>query len=125
MRSKRSPPHDAVPPRSRARFLGGDQIYGLSWGGPGAVVSVSRPQSRRGPPQTFVEAGLRLPPDDLAGACDVWLPHMRVIDGERLEDDFTRRGGDTDHCLGRIEQGHLVGIAKVDREVLARLGQEG
>src|SRR5712691_2899088 len=44
--------------------------------------------------QAFLELYLRLPPEQLAGACDVGLPDLRIVDGQRLVDDLALRFGD-------------------------------
>ena len=74
--------------------------------------------------QPLVEIDLGLPAEQLARAGDVGLPHLRVVDRQRLEDDLARRARDLDHRLGQLEHRELVRVADVHRQVLAALGQQ-
>src|SRR4249919_2666245 len=71
-----------------------------------------------GPPQAVVELDLGLPAEDLLRARDVGLPHLRVVDGERLVHDRARRARDAEDGLGELEQGPLLGVPDVDRKML-------
>ena len=64
-----------------------------------------------------------LPAQDLLGQRDIGLAHLRVIGRERLEDDLRLRARDLDHRLRELQQRELVGVADVDRLVVARLGE--
>src|ERR671934_2099074 len=68
--------------------------------------------------QPLFKWNFRFPAEYLAGARDVGLTHLRVVDRECFEHDFTLRRGDSDHGLGELEQGQLGRIAEVDRQVL-------
>src|SRR4029078_10887092 len=63
-----------------------------------------RPRNHRGkqPLQALVELDLGLPAEHLAGARDVGLAHLRVVDGEGLEDDLGLRARDADDRLGEL-----------------------
>ena len=50
-------------------------------------------QGRKHSAQAFLELDLGLPAEQLLGARDVGLPDLRVVDGQRLEDDLARRLG--------------------------------
>ena len=76
------------------------------------------------PGEPFLERDLRLPAEQLLRPRDVGLALHRVVDAERLEDDLARRAGDPLHDLGEVEQRPLVGVADVDGQVLAALGEE-
>src|ERR1051326_6809263 len=71
------------------------------------------------PPQAVLEGHLRLPAQQLPGACDVGPALLRVVAPQPLEDDLARRAGDLLHELRELEQRPLVRIANVDRQVLA------
>ena len=75
-------------------------------------------------PQALVELDLGLPAEQLRGAGDVGLAHLRVVDRQRLEDDLGLASPVTlDDRLGELEQRELVRVADVDRQVLAGLGE--
>src|SRR5215210_3281999 len=73
--------------------------------------------------QSLVETHLGFPPEYLLGACDVGLPDLGVVDGERLIDDLAAAAPDLEHLLGQLEQGELLRVADVDGQVLTALGQ--
>src|SRR5207244_13368984 len=56
------------------------------------------------PPQPVLERYLRLPAEHLAGAGDVRLAHLRVVDRQRLEDDLARRARHPQDELGQFDQ---------------------
>src|SRR6187431_480095 len=68
--------------------------------------------------EALVQLDLGLPAQHLLGARDVGLTHLRVVDGQRLEDDLRLRACHTDDRLGELEQRHLMRVPDVDREVL-------
>src|SRR5882724_3305924 len=69
--------------------------------------------------QPFFEWNFRLPAEYLAGACDVGLTHLRVVDRECFEHDFTLGRGGTDNGLCELEQSELGWIPEVDGEMLS------
>src|SRR5581483_8287471 len=74
--------------------------------------------------QTVLEADLRLPAEELAGPRDVGLPHLRIVDRQRLEDDLALGAGDAEDRLGKVEERQLLRVSDVDRPVLAALGEQ-
>src|SRR5262245_38668582 len=81
-------------------------------------------QRRDRPAQPFLEPDLRLPAEDLARSGDVRLPDLRIVLGQRLEDDLALRPRDPHHHLGELEQRELVRIADVDRHVLVAVREQ-
>src|SRR5947209_14230907 len=73
-----------------------------------------------GPAQSLAEVHLGGPSELLAGQGDVGLADLRVVGGQRLEDDLRARPGDLDDRLGELQQRELVGVADVDRLVQPR-----
>src|SRR3954451_15041670 len=73
--------------------------------------------------QALAQLDLRLPPEDLARQRDVGLADLGVVHGGRLVHDLRPRAGDLDNRLRELQQRELVGIADVDRMVVARLGE--
>ena len=82
------------------------------------------PERGDGLPQAVLQLDLRLPAEQLPGAGDVRLAHLRVVHGKRLEDDLARGAGEANDRLGELEQRLLVRVAEVDRKMLARLGEQ-
>src|SRR5512146_2033317 len=82
------------------------------------------PERRQRTAQAFVERDLGLPAEELPRARDVGLPHLRVVDRQGLEHDLARRPGGREDSLGQLEDGVLAGVADVDRQVLAGLGEQ-
>src|SRR6185369_3091727 len=74
--------------------------------------------------EALVQLDLGLPAQHLLGARDVGLTHLRVVDGQRLEDDLRLRACYTDDRLGELEQRHLMRVPDVDREVLTARSEE-
>src|SRR5262245_32609051 len=81
-------------------------------------------QGRDRAAQPVLEIDLGLPAEELLRSRDLRLADLRVVDRQRLEDDLARRAGHSKDRLRQLEQGFLVGIAEVDRQVLARLGEQ-
>src|SRR5260221_2752444 len=75
------------------------------------------------PAQAVVELDRRLPAEQIAGAADVGLALLRVVDRQLLVDDLRARLGHLDHGLGQLQQRELVRIADVDRHVHVGLGE--
>src|SRR5439155_21989422 len=69
--------------------------------------------------QPLFEWNFRFPAEHLAGARDVGLTHLRVVDRECFEHDLTLGRGDADDGLCELEQGELGWIPEVDGEVLS------
>src|SRR3989442_2100833 len=75
--------------------------------------------------ETIFELDLRPPPKELLCSRDVRLADLRIVDGQRLEDDLALRAGDADHRLGELEDCELTWVAEIDRKMLvARREQE-
>src|SRR5215218_1579203 len=74
--------------------------------------------------KAVLELDLGLPTEQLAGACDVGLTHLRIVDWQRREHDLARRPGHTEHHLRQLEQRVLLRVAEVDRVVLAALREQ-
>src|ERR1051325_1814232 len=83
----------------------------------GLILSLSRADFRAEPVEGAAEAffgfDARLPSEQGARARDVRLAHLRIVDGERLEDDVARGAGQPDDALRELEQRHHVGVADV------------
>src|SRR5204863_5145333 len=73
---------------------------------------------------TVLERDRGLPAEHGACTRDVRLAHLRVVDGERLEDDLALRSGRLDHPLGELEERVLRRVADVHRQVLSALDEE-
>ena len=73
--------------------------------------------------QAVAQRDLRLPAEEVACARDVGSALLGVVRGQRLVHDLGARARDRDDGLGELEQGELVGVADVDGEVLAGLGE--
>src|SRR2546423_14551831 len=69
--------------------------------------------------QPFFQWNFRLPAEHLAGARDVGLTHLRVVDGECFEHDLALGRGNADDGLCELEQAELGRIPEIDREVLS------
>src|SRR5690242_19255785 len=82
------------------------------------------PVGREHSPQAFFELDLGLPVEHLAGAGDVGLAHLRVVDRQRLENDLARRTGHLDDVLRELEDRELTRVADVDGQMLLALGEE-
>src|SRR5580765_1362224 len=54
------------------------------------------------PTETVLELDRRRPAEHLLRAGDVGLPHLRVVDRQRLVDDLARRTGDADDRVGQL-----------------------
>src|SRR4051794_1199749 len=109
----------AAPPLQRGRFSG---VPGLPLTEPGARKGLDARFVER-PPEPLPQLDLRLPAEDLASERDVRLADLRVVGRQRLVDDLRSGPGDLDHGLRELEQRELVGIADVDRLVVAGLGE--
>src|SRR5690349_13819214 len=92
---------------------------GAGLGGDGLVAKRAE---QAGEP--FLERDLGRPAEQLLGARDVRLALHGVVDPQGLEDDLARRAGDPLDDLRQLEQRPLVGVAEVDRQVLAALREE-
>src|SRR5215813_4589970 len=75
-------------------------------------------------PEPVFELDLRLPAEQLAGAGDVGLADLRVVDGQRLVDDLAARAGHLEDGLGQLQDRDLPRVADVHREVLAALREQ-
>src|SRR3954452_8157422 len=75
------------------------------------------------PAQSFAQVDLRLPAQRFSREPDVGLADLRVVGGQRLENDLRARPRDLDDRLGQLEQGELVRVADVDGLVQPRLGE--
>src|SRR6266550_86167 len=64
-------------------------------------------ETREHAAQAFLELNLGLPPEELARTRDVGLPDLRIVDGQRLVDDFALRAGDTQDCLRELVEREL------------------
>src|SRR5437016_8705535 len=76
------------------------------------------------PAQALLELDRRLPAEQLAGARDVRLPHLRVVDGEGLVDDLALRAGDAEDGLRELVEGELARVPEVHRQVLPGFGEQ-
>src|SRR5439155_18566580 len=75
--------------------------------------------------QALFEVDLGLPAEQLPRPRDVGAAHLRIVLRQRLEDDLARGAGDADAGLGELEHRQLVdGVADIDRQMLARLGEQ-
>src|SRR5439155_17030797 len=75
--------------------------------------------------EPVLEVDLGLPAEQLARPGDVGAAHLRIVLRQRLEDDLARGAGDADAGLGELEHRQLVdGVADIDRQMLARLGEQ-
>src|SRR5918995_5311610 len=81
------------------------------------------PQRRVQLAQPLVETHLGLPPEYLLRPSDVGLAHLRIVDGQRLEDDLAAAAPHLEHLLCELEQRELVWIADVHRQMLAALDE--
>src|SRR5690242_8306886 len=70
------------------------------------------------PPEPVLERYFGLPPEHLARARDVGLPHLRIVHRQCLEDDLARRARDLQDDLRELDQRELSRIAEVHRQVL-------
>src|SRR6478609_7565881 len=78
-------------------------------------------ETRQHAAQTFLELDRRLPTEELARACDVGLPHLRVVYGQRFIDELALRAGDAEYGLGELVERELSRVPDVDRKMLVRL----
>ena len=83
-----------------------------------------RVRARRWSSEAVLQLDVRLPAEQLLGAGDVGLPHLRIVHGKRLEDDLARGAREPDDRLGELEQRLLVRVAEVDRKMLAGLCEQ-
>src|SRR5919201_4339140 len=74
--------------------------------------------------QTLLELDLGLPAEHLARARDVRLPYLGIVHRQRLVDDLALRASDPEDGLRELEDGELVRVAEVDRQMLTALGEE-
>src|SRR5215211_6300130 len=74
--------------------------------------------------KAVLELDLGLPTEQLAGARDVGLAHLRIVDWERLEHDVTGRPGDPYDDLCELDERVLGRVADVNRVVLAALREQ-
>src|SRR6478735_2025928 len=81
-------------------------------------------ERRQRAPQALVELDLGAPAEDLLGARDIGLTDLGIVDRQCLEDDRDLRSGRANDRLGKLEQRHLGRVPDVDREMLARLGEQ-
>src|SRR4051794_5526775 len=78
-------------------------------------------KARQHAPEPFFELDFRLPAQHLPGSGDVWLANLRIVDRQRLVDDFALRRRDSDNCLRKLENRKLMRVAEVDGQVLVAL----
>src|SRR6188768_435574 len=81
-------------------------------------------ERRQRAPQALVELDLGCPTENLLGARDIGLADLWIVDRQCLEDDRARRPGRANDRLGELEQRHLSRVSDVDRQMLARLGEQ-
>src|SRR6266508_728877 len=65
-------------------------------------------------PQSLLELDLRLPAEDLAGARDVRLPHLGIVDRQRLVHDLALRARELEDALRQLQDRELLRVADVD-----------
>src|SRR3954449_13287387 len=70
------------------------------------------------PLEAIAQRALLAPAQQLLRERRVGLADLRVVGGERLEDDLGFRADHLDHRFGELEQCELVGIADVHRFVV-------
>src|SRR3954465_12591671 len=70
-------------------------------------------------PEPLLEVDFRLPAELLAGARDVGLTHLRIVDWKCFEHDLALGRGNADDGLCELEQAELGRIPEIDREVLS------
>src|SRR5581483_10452067 len=61
-------------------------------------------------PEAFLQLDLGLPAEDLPGSRDVGLPDLRIVDGQRLEDDLAAAARHLQDELRELEQRELLGV---------------
>src|SRR4051794_18860417 len=61
--------------------------------------------------QSLLERDPGVPPEDLLRPGDVRLSLLRIVDGQRLEEDLALRSADAKDGLRELEQRELVRIA--------------
>src|SRR5262245_25619779 len=83
-----------------------------------SCLRTDRLHRRQHPAQALLELDLGLPAEQLLRAGDVGLADLRVVDGQRLEDDLALRVRHAKHGLGELEDRELSRVAEVDRQVL-------
>src|SRR5436309_11892085 len=77
-----------------------------------------RSQACDRPPKAVLERDLRLPAQQLAGPADLRLADLRVVLGQSLEHDLALRARHLEHDVRQLEEGELLRIAEVDRQML-------
>ena len=63
----------------------------------------------------FLESDLRLPVEQLPRQGDVGLSNLGIIRWQPLKNDLARRARDRNNRLGKLEDGHLLRVAEIDR----------
>src|SRR5918995_6940336 len=80
-------------------------------------------EGRQQASQALLEIDLGGPAEDLLRTRDVWLADLRIVHGQRLEDDLALRPGHFQHRFRELENRKLVRVAEVDRVVLVNCGE--
>src|ERR1044072_6640419 len=81
------------------------------------------PEARQLAPEPLLELDLGFPAQHLPGSGDIGLAELRIVHGQRLEDDLTLRRRDLDDCLRKFQNRKLIGVSEVDRQVVLALGE--
>src|SRR5262245_14651364 len=85
-------------------------------------VGNTRLEIRKSPFQPVVPVDARLPAEQSAGARDVGLAYLRIVLRQRPIVEDALAAGQGEDLLGEFEDGHLAGVAEVDR--LVKVGVE-
>src|SRR6267143_497387 len=66
--------------------------------------------------QTFPQRNLRHPAEQLFRTGNVGLPLLRIVLGQRLENNFARRSDHTNDLPRKLQHGHFVRVSNVHRQ---------